>query len=124
MDREDELKRKMDYLDKGIRTSGVFSLKSGSVREAVVQALLSRGDRKLALCILDAAEKGSSVPVAMRRAGLDSFISKMLLRAFTLTRPATTFLPEQLAGSSIRKFSRSIRVTRHLVVKCCFQRAR
>jgi radical SAM superfamily enzyme YgiQ (UPF0313 family) len=71
MDREDELKRKMDYLNKEIRASGVFSLKSGSVREAVVQAIFSRGDRKLALCILDAAEKGSSIPVAMRRAGLD-----------------------------------------------------
>ncbi len=71
MDREDALRKKMDYLEKEVRRSALFTVKTGSVRQAVVQAILSRGDRRLHGCVLDAAGKGYSVLQAVRRGGLD-----------------------------------------------------
>jgi radical SAM superfamily enzyme YgiQ (UPF0313 family) len=71
MEGEAELRRKMDLLRKRFRGERTIALKSGSLRNAVTQAILSRGDRRIATCLEESVREGSSLAVAMRRGGVD-----------------------------------------------------
>ncbi len=71
MEGETDLRRKMDLLRKRFRGERTIAFKSGSLRNAVTQAILSRGDRRIATCLEESVREGSSLSVAMRRGGVD-----------------------------------------------------
>jgi radical SAM superfamily enzyme YgiQ (UPF0313 family) len=71
MERRGVLENKIKYLRREIRSIRGIPLKTGSVRESTIQAVLSRGDRRLACVILDVVSSGSSFMLAMRHSGLD-----------------------------------------------------
>jgi radical SAM superfamily enzyme YgiQ (UPF0313 family) len=72
LEREESLRIKIDFLSKKFRKVNGITMKVGSIRKAVNQAILSRGDRRLSNCLIDAARGGSSLKTSMRRYGIDS----------------------------------------------------
>jgi radical SAM superfamily enzyme YgiQ (UPF0313 family) len=64
------LEKRLDFLKKGVRRLANVSLQAESLREAMLQALLSRGDRSLSTFLLKADENGSWRKAA-RELGLD-----------------------------------------------------
>ena len=72
LERKEVLRKKIGYLIKNLKGTEDIALKVGSLRKAVDQAILSRGDRRLAMCIVAAAKGGFSLQASMKRAGIDS----------------------------------------------------
>ena len=65
------LEKRLDLLKKGVRRLANVSLQAESLKEALLQALLSRGDRSLSVFILKADETGSWRKAA-KELGLDA----------------------------------------------------
>jgi len=97
MDDEVSLKRKIDYLRKKLAAERGISLKTGSVRKSIEQAILSRGDRRLASCMIAAARQNASLRASMRKIGLDSHF--YLFRR----RPAEEVFPWDFIDHGVQK---------------------
>ena len=71
MEREGALRKKAAYLERELRGLKGTALKVGSIRKGVFQAILAKGDRRLAPPLLRAAIGGISLLASLVRAGLD-----------------------------------------------------
>ncbi len=76
-----QLEKRLEGLQRGVRRMPNVSLQAESVREAMLQALLSRGDRSLAPFLVRSAELGSWRKVA-REMGVD--VDALVTRAIPL----------------------------------------